>query len=529
MNIRRTSVSQSKKPTIILTALGIWLTFIIGIIWPWIYKINKLDPQIPILAYISAGIWWLIFFWTLYHLTFQVASLFVESPKKEQAYSHLPSIAIIYPTRDDFNSFSCKTCLDQNYKNFRVIICDDSVETRYKTMVREFCKNYSAVCQLITRADNKGFKAGNLNNTIENHVTEDWVLLVDADQFLPTDYLSELVSILPTELEQIAFVQGAHETIVDYDSSDFQIALSPGTSLYYFHDLTLRQAYGFVPMLGHGALIPKKVWEVIGKFPEIVSEDFAFTLRAATHGQRGLYIERVRSYEAFPYDFGGFLLRLKKYAGATAELFRQEVIPFLIKSESNIEKWDFLMQLTGYAIMPFAVINGYLGAFVSYELWNSGVSYLHPILPYIYIWLFLTFFALKISATDGWAGAFRFYFWSTAIYTASMPLAGWHFLKHLFVRPTFNRTPKNSEETTLDPRESCAMIVLGITALTFAIKWISPFSPVLVGQGIAYLSFPIYSQLNSNSNLGHIARLVVVLPGFFMLFAIYTMWNWGRF
>lgn len=529
MNNNQSSSFYTKKPTIILIVLTIWLILIIGIIWPWIHQINQLNLTLPILAYVSAGIWWLVLLWTLYHLAFQITSLFIAPPKKRPPNSHLPSVAILYPTCDDFNPNSCKTCLDQDYENYRVFVCDDSTQTEYKNKIREFYQSNSDNFQLVTRPENKGFKAGNLNHAIKNHVTEDFILIVDADQFLPIDYLSQLVSNLPIELEQTAFIQAAHETMIEHDSSRFQIELSPGTALYYFRDLALRQSYGLIPMLGHGVLVPRKTWERIGKFPEVVSEDFAFTLRAANLGQQGLYVEQVRSYETFPYDFGGYLLRLKKYAGATAELFQQELIPFLTKSASNTEKCDFFMQLLGYAIMPFVVVNGFLGAYVSYKLWHSGVPSFYPVLPYIYIWLLLSFLALNVSVTEGWGRAFKFYFWATAIYTSALPLGGWHFTKHFFTRPVFKRTPKNGEKTAVSFSESFAMIILGVVALIFSLNWISPFSPVLAGQGIAYLSFPLYGQLNSSSKIGQVARLVIFLPGIFMLFAIYAMWNWGRF
>jgi cellulose synthase/poly-beta-1,6-N-acetylglucosamine synthase-like glycosyltransferase len=443
--------------------------------------------------------------------------------------SQLPSVAVLYVTCDDFSRESCQSCVDQDYKRSRVLICDDSKLPKYKTMTADFSVKYSSRCTLITRSTNQGFKAGNVNHAIKNFVTEDWVLLVDADQILSPDYLSQLVSSLPNDTSEIAFIQAAHKAAVDEESSRFQIVLSPEVALYYSRDLAVRESFGFVPLLGHGALVRKSAWESLGGFPELVSEDFAFALEAAKQGQRGMYRDNVVSYEVYPYDFGGFMIRLRKFAGGTAELFRRKALSFLVGPASVVEKWDFGMQLFWYVLMPLVTLNGFLGAYVTHRLWTEGVPYLHPILPYLYTWLMFSLFSLKVSITQDWGTAVKFYFWSTAVYAAAMPLASFSFVKHLFFRPVFRRTPKNGERTRLGFVESSLMILLGLAAITCANQWFSPFSPILAGQGIAYLSYPLYGRLDSNSLLGAVARLLIYVPGFLMLFALYAMWGWGRY
>ena len=522
-----------KKPVIILGSVGIWSILVFVVIWPWIHQFDRLDLTLSVLAHISAAIWWLALLWALHHLGFQIGGLFSgKRTSTSKTNSRSPSVAVLYVTCDDFIPECCQSCIEQDYENFRVLICDDSRMPKYKEMVRRFYTEHASRCSLITRSTNKGFKAGNLNHAIGNYVTEEWILLVDADQLLPKNYLSQLVAKLPdTDDAAVAFVQTAHEAIVNQESSHFQVALSPGVALYYLRDLSVRESFGFMPLLGHGALIRKSAWASLGGFPEVVSEDFAFSLRAVNEGRRGIYIEDVVSYETFPYDFGGFMIRLRKFAGGTAELFCRfwrEILPSS-GAASVVEKWDLFMQLFWYPLMPLVMINGFLGAYVTHRLWIEGLPYLHPVLPYLYTWLLLSLFALKVSVTQGWAGAFRFYFWSTAIYAAAMPLAGLSFIKHLFSRPAFDRTPKNREETRLSFALSTLMVFLGLTALVCAMSWISPFSPVLAGQGVAYLSYPLYGKLCSRSMIGMVSRLLIYVPGIFMLLAIYAMWNWARF
>ena len=110
-----------------------------------------------------------------------------------------------------------------------------------------------------------------------------------------------------------------------------------------------------------------------------------------------------------------------------------------------------------------------------------------------------------------------------------MPVAGWSFLKHFFVKPEFERTPKNREEKRVKGIESAVMVTLGLAALTCSVVWYSLFSPVLFGQGLAYGLFPIYAHLSKDSPVGAVARKLVYLPGVSMIIALYVMWTLGLY
>jgi len=532
---RKKSIASSyqKKPYLILVSIVVWGSLVVVAFWPWVHRYDISNPTLSILAHISAWIWWIILLWALHHLTYQLSSLFSKETPTIERHNNRLAIAVLYTTCDDFNTASCSSCLDQNYKDFKFYVCDDSKKPEYKKIVEDFVSEHSGKCELIRRPTNSGFKAGNLNYAIEHHVKEEWILLVDADQILPATYIWDFVERLPNGDSEVAFVQAAQRSISESDNgrqagSPFQKALSPGISLYYFRDMDHRESCGFVPLLGHGAMIRRSAWTEIGRFPEIVSEDFGFALNAANKRQRGKYLEDVISYEEFPSDFGSFMIRLKKFASGTAELSRSGVFTFLLGSAKIVEKWDFIMMLFWYILTPFVVLNGFLGAFVTFRLCEEGLPFLHPVLPYLYTFMLFGILALQVSVTDKFAATVRFYFWSSAIYTAALPIAGWSFFKHLFSKPAFVTTPKNNEEGKLPVRESVLMVLLGLTAMICAIKWFSPFSPILIGQGFAYLCFPLYRKLNSNHFLGKFSRLIVMLPGISMLLALLAVWLWTR-
>ncbi|MCX6081627.1 MAG: glycosyltransferase [Chloroflexi bacterium] len=520
--------SGSKNILLIFISLSVWIGLAFLIVWPWIHQIDQQNLYFSIVAHINAGIWWIVLLWALHHLSYQVAALF---KKKEQHETPIikrrPTVAILYLTCDDFNASCCESCLSQDYRPAEFYICDDSAKKQFKDEIDQFCSKHTK--GILRRRENRiGYKAGNINNAI-NKTDADWILLIDADQTLPKSYLSDLIRYLPDQPDSIAFVQGAHTTADLPQNSQFQQALSPEVDFFYSRDLSARSKYGFIPLLGHGALLNKSAWLRVGGIPEVVSEDFAFAMQSINNGLRGQYLEFVTSTEVYPLDFGGFLLRLRKFSGGTAELIHHELFHFLVGKGSFPEKWDMLFMLIWYLLMPLLVINGFLGSYVVHELWVDNISYLHPVLPYLYLWMFSASISLSVSSTHSFTKAAKFYFWSAAIYSASLPLASLSFLSGLFRKPQFKRTPKNAERTEMKILDSVIMVILGIAAIFCSYIWLSPFSPILAGQGVAYLCFPLYNQLNLNSPSGKIARFIIYIPGLAMIFALYAMWQWGRY
>jgi len=515
------------NPAMVLAILAAWGVLVFAVLWPWMHQFDLLWTRFSVLGHVSAAVWWLVLLWVLHHLSFQVAGLFARRKAALAGGPERPPLAILYTTCDDFSEGSCLSCVEQDYPNYRVLVCDDSRQEQYRAIVSRFCADHPLRCTLVRREGTKGFKAGNLNNAIRQHVREDWMVVVDADQILPPDYLSRMAAHLPPPNSGVAYVQGAHEPVLDEESSPLQRALSPAVSLFYLRDFVTRPGFGFVTMLGHGAAVSRRVLEAVGGFPEQVSEDFALALRTATVGLRGMYVPEVVSRESFPFDFGGFVMRIRKFAGGTAELCRRNLMPFLGGRAGPVEKWDLLMMVAWYGMMPFVMANAFLGAYVCHVLWKEGTPYLHPVLPYLYFWLWMALFVLGLSTSSGWWAAIRFYFWSTAIYTAVMPVIGGSFVKHLFSSPTFERTPKNRESRGVGAATSSGVFALGAAALILACIWFSPFSPFLAGAGMAWLCFPLYGRLCQDSFVGRIARTVIYLPGALVVFALYAMWTWG--
>lgn len=121
----------------------------------------------------------------------------------------------------------------------------------------------------------------------------------------------------------------------------------------------------------------------------------------------------------------------------------------------------------------------------------------------------LSSLALCISVGEHWVDALRFYFWSGAVFMAALPLLSWAFLTHLCRPAVFHRTPKHGDRERLALSQWLSAVLFGVAAVVLSFVWYSPFSPVLAGKGLAFLSFPLYAHLGEDSATGQLARVAV--------------------
>lgn len=253
-----------------------------------------------------------------------------------------PPVALLYTTCNDFSEAAVESCLAQRYPHCRVYILDDSSETAYRERVDAFARVRPQRVQIVRRADRRGYKAGNLNHALREVAREPLFVLVDADEILPPDFLPRLVPRL-LAMPDCGFIQANHRSNPDSPSA-LARDLGPGVDSHWRWYHPVRNEYGFVMLLGHGALVRRETWLDAEGFPEIVSEDLAFALRAREVGWRGVFAEDVVCYEEFPADVRAFRIRHMKWTRGTCEFLARESGRLLRSRRlSWVEKLDILL------------------------------------------------------------------------------------------------------------------------------------------------------------------------------------------
>lgn len=285
---QKSSVLVLFSPCLLLFLLIVWVI-------PWLLDRTDSSRSYIVVSWTSGALWAVILWWALHHLVLQVVSVFQSGHERHRplraSVSKTPRFLVLYMTCDDFSEECCRSCNDQEYPadRFEVIICDDS-SPNYRKQIEDFRVRHSSI-GYIARENRVGFKAGNLNNALKHQPESscDWVVIVDADQKLPTDYLSKLAPAVRDIPPNVGFVVTgrdplSEETVREPEgnpfASPFQRIMAPEIRLFIDFDISVRGRFGFVPFLGHGGAVREAIWRDVGGFPLVVSEDFAFSLSA---------------------------------------------------------------------------------------------------------------------------------------------------------------------------------------------------------------------------------------------------------
>ena len=254
-----------------------------------------------------------------------------------------PGVAILYTTCDDFMEDSVESCLAQDYENHHVYLLDDSNNPEERARVDQVAARNPERVTVVRRPDRRGFKAGNLNHALAHAgIDQPYFVLVDADEILPRTFLRRLVPRIHGD-PACGFIQANHRSNPMRPHA-LAKAMGVGIDIHWRWYQPLRNRYGFVMLLGHGAIVRREAWEAVSGFPEIVSEDLGFALRLREHGWRGFFAEDVTCYEDFPETVRAFRVRHMKWTKGTSEFIHAELFNILRSRRLTwAEKLDVLL------------------------------------------------------------------------------------------------------------------------------------------------------------------------------------------
>lgn len=302
---------------------------------------------------------WLYAFYNVGVMIFATIYRRWHAPKTTQAQPLLivsPAVALLYTTCNDFVAASAQSCVEQDYPDFTVYILDDSSDPEYRNRVNAFAEQHATRVRVVRRPDRRGFKAGNINHGLTEVATsEPLFALADADEILPSNFLRRMVPRL-LSVDKCGFVQANHQSNPAAPSK-LAAEMGAGINAHWRWYHPLRNRYGFVMLLGHGAVIRRAAWQEIGGFPEIVSEDLAFALRIRERGWRGHFAEDIVCYEDFPETIRAFRIRHMKWTRGTCEFLAKEMWPALRSSRIPlVEKLDVLFPTLNLPLALFYLL-----------------------------------------------------------------------------------------------------------------------------------------------------------------------------
>lgn len=566
-------ISKAPKPYLYISIFTIWVA---SLFWfgPRLLGLLDIAYSVPsfitlVLFILFIGFAWLYGFYNVGIMIFVfIHKYFSKKPEKELVHLTIvdqPAVAILYTTCNDFLEESVLSCVEQSYSNFKVYILDDSSDENIKAEIDSFSQRFSDITMVVRREDRKGFKAGNMNNALEKYITEPYFAIADADEILPTDFLSKLVNVIEAD-DACGFVQANHKANIR-ENSALSKSLGVGVDIHWKFYQPFRNDYGFVMFLGHGALLRTQCWKEIGGFPHIVSEDLGFAIHAREKGYRGRFVEDVVCLEDFPEDIRSFRIRHMKWTRGTCE-FLATKFRWLIKAKNITwtEKLDvlfptlnlpltlvyFLFMVVANLLLPYffgihqdvTLELGFTDVVLPVYALSAGFESIYTI--DFFIITLMTFFAPVLCFIIGLAKTplklMKFISHSTAVYAALGPLSSLGVITYLISGKaiflvTGDKNQSGSKQITekasrnplsfhkswrkfierSHPDSIFVQLIEVLIGIVFAIACVKMFQISFLGLCLAFILMPVLHRIGWESSL---TRTLAHLPFFFIILGV---------
>lgn len=265
-----------------------------------------------------------------------------------------PRVAMVYCTCDDFAASALLASMRQTYGNYEVVILDDSRKPDYIAAIDAFAAEHSV--RVIRRADRAGFKAGNLNHGLAQ-IDYDYFVLLDSDEVVPPEFIDRTLDYFAAN-PAAGIVQANHRA--SRSRNRFMRRFSVGVDSHWWAYQSVKDQFGFMSLLGHGATVSRACLEAAGGFPMLVAEDICLSIEARSAGYLTVFAPDVMCEEEFPVDFLAFKKRHNKWTQGNMEFIKTYSWRILTSRMSWYEKLDIV--LFTYSLPLTAVFSLYVVA-----------------------------------------------------------------------------------------------------------------------------------------------------------------------
>jgi cellulose synthase (UDP-forming) len=229
-----------------------------------------------------------------------------------------PSVDVFVTTFNENTEILYRTlvgCQAMDYTNKRVHILDDGSRPEVAELCRRLGVGY------ITRDDNAGAKAGNLNNGL-SRTQADLVVTFDADHVPVRTFLTETVGFFRDR--KVAQVQTAHHF---YNPDLFQDRLHISAYIANEQDMFNhvvqpgRDVYNSSFYCGSGAVFRRRALDAIRGFPtSTVTEDLHTSVLLHSRGWQSIYVNKDLSAGLAPESYAAYVTQRRRWAQGTLQV-----------------------------------------------------------------------------------------------------------------------------------------------------------------------------------------------------------------
>jgi cellulose synthase (UDP-forming) len=243
-----------------------------------------------------------------------------------------------------------------DYPNVTVWVLDD---TR-RDWLRDYCDRVGA--RHLTRPNNKGAKAGNLNNALAATArlsNAPIILVLDADFAPRADFLNRTVGLLLSEPD-IAIVQTPQ---FYYNADPIQHNLLAAHSWVddqrFFFDVfqPAKDAWGCAFCVGTSFIVRRDRLEEIGGFPHAaISEDLNLSYTMLRRGHRTVWLNEPLSFGLSAEGVPEYITQRTRWCLGTIQVALLHDGPLFGRGYSFTQRWHLLHGVLNWLCKPFMVL-----------------------------------------------------------------------------------------------------------------------------------------------------------------------------
>lgn len=325
---------------------------------PFAFSAQSLWPRLFIAFESLAILYTLMSIVILFHSTDRSAQ--ADAAQRVLSARHgYPAVDIFICTYDeplDVLERSILSALALDYDNATVWVLDDTK----RDWLREYCERVGA--RHVTRPDNTGAKAGNLNHGLTATARETnapVILVLDADFSPRRDFLKRTVGLLLSDPD-VAIVQTPQ---FYYNADPIQHNLLAERSWVddqrFFFDIfqPAKDAWGCAFCVGTSFVVRRDRLDEIGGFPQqAISEDINLTYTLLAHGYRTSWLNEPLSFGLSAEGIPEYVTQRARWCLGTIQVALLRNGPLFGRGFSFTQRWHYLHGVLNWLCKPFMVL-----------------------------------------------------------------------------------------------------------------------------------------------------------------------------
>jgi len=252
----------------------------------------------------------------LHHYSIATRSVDRTSTPPDARFS--PSVDIFVASYNEGPDILTRTlvgCQAIDYPNKQVYLLDDGRRPEIAELCRKLGVNY------IDRDNNRGAKAGNLNNAL-GRTSGDFVATFDADHVPVSTFLAQTVGHFRDD--RVAQVQSAHHFFnpdLFQDRLRSQEYIANEQDMFYHIVQPGRDVDNASFFCGSGAVFRRAALDEIGGFPmTTITEDLHTSMLLHSRGWRSVYVNKDLSAGLAPESFDGYVTQRRRWSRGTMQV-----------------------------------------------------------------------------------------------------------------------------------------------------------------------------------------------------------------